>query len=87
MDRGLKYVSSGQRNISHITNTQDYKEKTLGYRKAYCRLNIKYRFPIGALVNILFGIRGVLLKFDNIGIIHLVNGVMRMEELCREGKK
>lgn len=80
-----KYVDSGQRNINHITNTQEYKEKVLGYRKAYCRLNIKYRFPINLCIKVLFPFRNILMKVPN-KKIHLVVSVLKMEEIHRTFK-
>ena len=38
-DVGMHYVSSGTRSINHVTNTQEYKESHLGYRKCYCKLH------------------------------------------------
>lgn len=48
------YINDGSRSIRHETAFQDYLEKYFGFRKAYCKLNICYRFPIGILVKILY---------------------------------
>lgn len=84
LNAGMKYVSSGQRNINHVTNTQEYKEQTLGYRKAYCKLNIKYRFPLGLAVKVLYPFRRWLGRFDDKKAVHLVIAILKMEELVRE---
>ena len=84
LNKGMKYVSSGQRNINHVTNTQEYKEQTLGYRKAYCKLNIKYRFPLNFVVKLLYPFRHWLEKFDNKKAVHLATAILKMEEIVRE---
>lgn len=82
VEKKKKYVDSGQRNINHITNTQDYKERTFGYRKAYCKLNIKYRFPTNIIVKILFPFRYQLDKIP-CKMVHLIVAVLKMEEIHR----
>jgi hypothetical protein len=37
-----KYICSGERNVYHPTNFQAYLEKHFGFRKAYCRLHLRY---------------------------------------------
>ena len=37
------YICDGERNILHETSFQNYLEKYFGFRKAYCKLNLKYR--------------------------------------------
>lgn len=81
-----KYVSSGQRSINHITNTQEYKIKVFGFRKAYCRLHIKYAAQIKWLVFMLYPIRKFIKLFDRNTLIHQLSGVLKMEEICREEK-
>lgn len=78
-----KYLSSGSRNINHNTNTQEYKIKRFGYRKAYCRLHVLYNPKIRIWVKLLYPFRKVLKLFDKITIMHQVNGVLKMEEICR----
>lgn len=54
------YICDGARPIQHETNFQDYLEKYFGFRKAYCKLHIKYRFPIEYVVNILYVFRPLI---------------------------
>lgn len=75
------YVCSGERNINHLTNTQEYKEKTFGYRKAYCKLHIAYRPWFGMVVKLIYPFRKALMLFDSVKFVHLINGVLRMEEI------
>ena len=85
-DGGYRYISSGSRNISHVTNVQDYKIKTFGFRKAYCKLHIEYNPKVRTLVKLMYPFRGILKKLDFIGIVHNVNAVMKMEEILRRKK-
>lgn len=84
---GKKYVSSGQRSINHVTNTQDYKINTFGYRKAYCKLHIKYRLEVAVLVHLLYPFREYLKKFEDKKIIHQLLAVLKMEEIVREERR
>jgi len=84
---GKFYIVDGARNISHETKFQDYLEKYFGFRKAYCKLNIKYRPSIIPIVKILYPIRKQLKKFDRNSMIHQVNGVLFMEEIARKCNK
>lgn len=77
------YICDGARNIYHETAFQDYLEKYFGFRKAYCHLNLLYRRPFGALVNILMPFRSILYKIDNFAIISKINAILRMEEIGR----
>lgn len=77
------YINDGARNILHKTAFQDYLEKGFGFRKAYCRLHICYRKPVSLLVNILMPFRKILYRLDRVGFISKINGILRMEEICR----
>lgn len=82
-----KYICDGSRSINHETHFQDYLEKYFGFRKAYCKLHIKYRFWIFVPIKIMYCFRNQLKKFDNISIFHLINSVLTMEEIRRKCKK
>ena len=78
------YICDGARNISHATNFQSYLEKYFGFRKAYCTLHIRYRSGVKPMISLLFPFRRILRKLDGIKAIHLVNGVLLMEECRRD---
>lgn len=80
---GQKFVNSGSRNISHQTNVQDYKEHNWKFKRAYCRLHIKYNPKISIFVKGLYPFRKILLLFDKISIVHLINSVLKMEYIAR----
>ena len=83
-ERGYRYVSSGERNINHQTNTQEYKIRRFGYRKAYCKLNIAYAPKVRWLIGLLYPFRKLLRVFDRIGMVHMLNAVLKMEEIRRK---
>ena len=78
-------ICDGARSINHETHFQDYLEKYFGFRKAYCRLHIKYNPKIEWLIKLLFPLRKALILLDMISIFHSLNGVLKMEEICRSG--
>lgn len=86
-EKGYRYCCSGSRNISHQTNTQEYLCHTFGYKKAYCKLHIRYRPVVGIAVKVLYPFRWLLRKLDSIGLIHKINGVLLMEEIARKQRK
>lgn len=82
LERG-SYICDGERNIQHETAFQDYLERTFGFRKAYCKLHVEYRPLVKYVVKILFPMRSLLIRFDDIRIVHKINGVLKMEEIVR----
>ena len=82
IDNG-NFICDGSRSIRHETGFQDYLEKYFGFRKAYCDLQIRYRKPIKAIVDILYQLRRPLKKLDNIGFIHSINALLEMEKIVR----
>lgn len=81
-EKNMKYVSSGTKSINHETNSQEYKESTFGYRKAYCRLHVVYNPKVRWVVRVLYSVRGVLRRLDSIRVVHLINAVLKMEEVA-----
>lgn len=86
-DRGKAYVSSGQRSINHMTNTQEYKMETFAFRKAYCHIHIRYFFLMGILIYVLYPVKGFLKYFDKNIRVHQLSGVLAMEEIARKNRK
>jgi len=82
-----KYVCDGERCISHKTNIQEYLEDMFGFRKAYCRLHIKYRPSVLLIVKVLYPFRNLLSMLDNIKLFRDINSVLKMEEIVRKQKK
>lgn len=78
------YICDGARSINHETKFQDYLEKYFGFRKAYCYLHIMYNPRIKWAVYLLYPLRRILHRLDGIGLVHQVNSVLYMEEICRK---
>ena len=76
------YVVDGERSIRHETAFQDYLEKYFGFRKAYCKLNVIYRFPLNVMVTILFPFREFISSEGRIG--SMVSAILKMEEYRRQ---
>ena len=80
---GMRYLSSGERSILHETNTQEYKERTFGFRKAFCRLNIQYNPWFGVVVAILYPFRMIFARWNDGPMIRKVNSILKMEMIRR----
>ena len=78
------YICDGARSINHETAFQEYLEKYFGFRKAYCKLHIAYNPKLKWVIRLLYPIRKLLMKFDEIGKAHQLNAVLRMEEIVRK---
>jgi hypothetical protein len=76
------YVNDGARSISHDTNIQDFLIKKIYFRKAYCRLNIIYRWDIALGVYILYPFRNVISKMRN-KVFKKVFILLKQEEIKR----
>lgn len=79
----LKYVSDGARSISHDTNIHEFLQSKFGFRKAYSKLNIEYRFWFGALVNMLYPFRSIFTGFSG-DFLKKVNIILFQEQIRRE---
>lgn len=77
------YICDGTRPVQHETNFQDYLEKYFGFRKAYCKLHLKYCRTVKLAVNVLYPFRKVIEKHDDNRLFHRIVGVLKMEEFVR----
>ena len=64
-NRGLKYVNDGSRNLVHKTNIQGFLIAKFGFRKAYCKLHVKYIPILRFIVMFIFPLRFVFYRFNN----------------------
>ena len=78
LGRDGSYLCDGARNVSHQTCFQDFLIKYFGFRRAYCKLNIKYRPIVGFAVKLLFPFRSILKDSHN-SKIRMVSSVLKME--------
>ena len=56
-ERGLHYVCDGIRSITGHSNVQPFLEEKFKFRKAYCDLQVFYKWYIGLCVRMLFPFR------------------------------
>lgn len=80
------YISDGARNLYHQTRFQDYLQKYFLFRKAYCRLHVEYRPYIKIIINCVYPIKGILMKLDNLKFVHMLNAILKAEEIARKCK-
>jgi hypothetical protein len=64
-ERKLKYVNDGARNLVHKTNVQDFLITKFGFRKAYCKLHVKYSLMLRFMVLFIYPLRFVFYRFNN----------------------
>ena len=76
------YICDGARSTLHETKFQDYLEKYFEFRKAYCKLRLKYRFPVGAIVKIIYPFRKVISNESSLGT--KVRTLLEFEKIVRE---
>lgn len=76
------YICDGERSIRHETYFQDYLIKYFGFRKAYCKLHVIYRFPLNIAIAALFPLRHKIKNEGRAGSI--LSALLRMEEYSRQ---
>lgn len=81
-EKGSLYINNGARTISHDTNIQDYLIRKFKYRKAYCRLNVKYRKDIMLIANMLYPFREIISNI-NLDFASSIKTLLKQEEIRR----
>ncbi len=56
----FRYVADGARSITEHSNIQPFLEKNFKFRKAYCKLKIRYKWWFGIIVRMLLPFRNVI---------------------------
>ena len=56
----FKYVSDGSRSITEHSNIQPFLEQNFKFRKAYCKLKIRYKWWFGIIVRVLYPFRNII---------------------------
>jgi len=81
-ERKFKYIHDGARSIVHDTNIHDFLIDKFKFRKAYCQLNIFYRWDIQLAVRLLYPFRAILNKKTS-SIMKKISAVLKQEEIRR----
>ena len=76
-ERKLRYVNDGSRTITEHSNIQDFLIHNFGFRKAYCRLKIHYKWWFKVVIKILF-------PFRNIIMCKNIKAIFKMEEYSKQ---
>lgn len=58
--KGFRYVADGSRSITEHSHIQDFLIQNFNFRKAYCRLEVHYRWWVKIAVKMLFPFRKTL---------------------------
>lgn len=77
------YLCDGWRNVLHETEFQSWLEKYFQFRKAYCHLHLKYRFPVNLAVAALYPFRKQIAKIPKLKPVY---AVLIMEEWSRQSR-
>ncbi|MBR4391145.1 MAG: hypothetical protein IKT08_03455 [Bacteroidales bacterium] len=77
-ERKFRYVADGARTITEHSNIQNFLMENFNFRKAYCQLDITYKWWMKLAVDLLYPFR----KFVN---IPSVKAVLNMEAMRRAG--
>jgi len=75
-DLGLKYVNDGARSVTEHSNIQPFLIEKFHFRRAYCRLQIKYQWWAGIVVKLLYPFR------KSIPVLK-VKAILNMEAMSR----
>lgn len=74
--KGLKYVSEGARSITEHSEIQSYLVTKFKFRKAYCHVQVFYKWWLRIIINALFPFR------SNINTVS-IKAMLNMEEIAR----
>ena len=75
-ERKLKYVNDGARSITNHSNIQPFLIEKFNFRKAYCHLDITYKWWLRCMINVLY-------PFRNVMPIRQVKALLNMEAMAR----
>lgn len=59
-EKKLNYVTDGSRSITEHSNIQPFLEQKFKFRKAYCKLKIRYKWWLGIVVKMLYPFRNIM---------------------------
>ena len=59
-ERKLSYVNAGWRSVTLHSNIQPFLIEQFNFRKAYCKMNMRYKFPLNVAVSMLFPLRKIM---------------------------
>lgn len=75
-EKKLRYVNDGSRTVTEHSSIQDFLIHNFGFRKAYCKLRIHYKWWLNVVIKVLFPLRNVI-------PIRNIRGILKMEAYSR----
>lgn len=75
-----KVLCNGERSVVHPTNFQEFLIR-LGFRKQFCRLNVEYRWWLGAAVKGFMPLRNLLPNCSDSRLVHKIGVLVKQEEI------
>jgi len=79
VERKKKYVNDGFRILDNHSNIQDFLINKFKFRRAYCRINIYYKWYIKIIINIMYPFRSFVQ-------VNSISKILKMEEIRRKCK-
>jgi len=81
-EKNFLYVNDGARSIAHETNIQSFLIDKFKFRKAYCRLNISYRWDVKLAIKLLYPLKAIIDKIDY-PVINKIAVMLKQEKIRR----
>jgi len=78
-EKGFRYVTDGARSITEHSNIQDFLIEKFHFRKAYCQLEVHYRWWMKIAVNLLYPFRKII-------TLPRIKAILNMEAMQRGEK-
>ena len=75
-EKGLKFVNDGARSITNHSNVQPFLIDTFNFRKAYCHLQLTYKWWFGIIVKTLYPFHRIIKNAK-------VQAILNMEAMAR----
>jgi hypothetical protein len=76
------YVNDGARSIAHNTQIQDFLIKKFLFRRAYCKMNIAYRFDIEIFIKLLYPFKNFFKRYNSY-LFQKIYVLLKQEEIRR----
>lgn len=67
----FKYVLDGTRSVSEHSQIQPFLEQNFKFRKAYCKLKIRYKWWFGIIVRILYPFRKLIINTNVRAVLNM----------------
>ena len=83
-DRQFRYIHDGSRSLSHETAIHEFLISKFKFRKAFSKMEIRYRWDVKLVCFFLYPYRNLIYKINR-GVLKKVSVLLRHEEIARRG--